>query len=171
MMERMEWNDVPENTRKSWGAGPWQSEPDKAQWTDEATGLVCLAVRNMDAGFWCGYVGVPPAHSAFGCRYTELDDEIEVHGRLSFSDRCHDRVCHIRGPDDPEVWWLGFDCAHAGDSYPGREEMLSVFTSFTDALQGIDTGSGGYRDLAYVQAQCAELARQLAAMSRQLVLR
>jgi hypothetical protein len=32
--------------KSSWGNGPWQTEPDKAQWQDEETGLPCLAVRN-----------------------------------------------------------------------------------------------------------------------------
>lgn len=49
---------VPKDT---WGRGPWDQEPDKVQWLDEATDLDALAVRNAGGGL-CGYVGVPPGH-------------------------------------------------------------------------------------------------------------
>lgn len=51
--------------KSTWGDGPWQHEPDKVQWTDEATGLPCLAVRNR-FGAWCGYVGVDEDHPWHG---------------------------------------------------------------------------------------------------------
>ena len=38
--------------------GPWDNEPDKAQWIDEASGYDCLIVRG-GGGALCGYVGVP----------------------------------------------------------------------------------------------------------------
>lgn len=54
--------------KSTWGDGPWQREPDKAQWQDEVTGLPCLAVRGP-FGSWCGYVGVVPTHPAHGLDY------------------------------------------------------------------------------------------------------
>lgn len=59
-MKAREWYDVYD--KSGWGDGPWQKEPDKAQWLDEATRLPCLAVRNNVSGTLCGYVGVPPGH-------------------------------------------------------------------------------------------------------------
>ncbi len=41
-MEKIEYRTV---DKTGWGEGPWQSEPDKRQWQDEATGLPCLIVR------------------------------------------------------------------------------------------------------------------------------
>ena len=71
--------------KSSWGAGPWDSEPDKVQWPDPATALPCLAVRNL-AGCWCGYVGVPQAHPWFGKEYDTVD--LDCHGGLTFSAFC-----------------------------------------------------------------------------------
>lgn len=61
-METREYRTV---DKSAWGPGPWQDEPDKRQWQDEATGLPCLIVRNP-AGALCGYVGVSKEHPAFG---------------------------------------------------------------------------------------------------------
>lgn len=54
-------------------AGPWQDEPDKAQWVDEATNLDCLMVRNP-MGALCGYVGVPREHPWYGKGYSECTE-------------------------------------------------------------------------------------------------
>lgn len=90
--------------KSKWGQGPWQEEPDKAQWVDEATGLDCLIVRGP-SGALCGYVGVPESHPWHGkdygaCTAAEPCEEswcdhrpeshIEVHGGLTFSDACHE---------------------------------------------------------------------------------
>lgn len=70
-----------------WPSGEWDSEPDKLQWPDEATGLPCLAVRHASLGHWCGYVGVPPEHPWAGHTY-DSDVEVDVHGGLTFADAC-----------------------------------------------------------------------------------
>lgn len=66
-MEAMEWRTADKST---WGPGSWHDEPDKAQWTDEATGLPCLIVRNH-SGSLCGYVGVPETHPWHGKGYSD----------------------------------------------------------------------------------------------------
>jgi hypothetical protein len=141
--------------RLAWGRGPWSDEPDKAQWQDEATGFVCLAVRVPESGHWCGYVGIPEGHPLFGVDYDTAHEryEIYVHGGLTFADKCQNDkrrgefgVCHIPEPGQPDhVWWLGFDCAHCGDTSPG----LSRFGT----MRG-DT----YRTLDYVREECRQLA-------------
>jgi hypothetical protein len=59
-----------------------------------------------------------------------------------------------------EVWWLGFDCAHSGDVVPGMREMYDSAGVEVSRRRG-----EVYRNLAYVQAEVTELARQLAAVS------
>lgn len=235
-MEQREWLSA---DKSAWGPGPWQSEPDKAQWVDEATGLPCLAVRNS-GGAWCGYVGVLPGHPLHGVDYsTEVEglaallerrkvDPIgatpsfatllacltgelhatpevvfRVHGGITFASRCQpytretwehwrerlrDRaaeaaqypqgdaaralheagaalddygrfvafaesrfICHIPAPGEPDdVWWFGFDCAHAGDASP-------AYRAFSPSL-----AHGTYRDLMYVRSEVGQLAEQLA---------
>src|SRR5215471_6126536 len=86
--------------KQAWGEGPWQTEWDKLQWVDAASGLDCLIVRNDHAGTLCGYVGVAEGHPAFGLHYdaaSELappDDEgyrgLAVHGGLSFAGVCQE---------------------------------------------------------------------------------
>ncbi len=141
--------------RTGWGAGPWDNEPDKLQFTDPATGAPCLAVRGS-IGAWCGYVGVPHGSPLFGHDYNEIDDIIAVHGQLTFSDECAPDadealyICHtVESGEDGRVWWFGFDCGHYGDYVPGMQGMGSF------------GANGIYRTLEYVQQQCAMLAAQL----------
>lgn len=72
--------------KSDWGNGPWLGEPDKKQWTDEATGYPCMAVRATVTGSLCGYVGVPESHPAFRKHYNDVD--VNVHGGLTYADRC-----------------------------------------------------------------------------------
>lgn len=167
--------------KSTWGDGPWQDEPDKVQWTDEATGLPCLAVRTPWSGNWCGYVGVAEGHPAFGQGYDEADrladpdDDgyrgLRVHGGLTFADFCQEGeeetgICHVPQPGQPErVWWFGFDCAHSGDISPASDARTRSY-----GLKPLRFGGTNgwpedkYRTLEYVQAECADLARQLRAI-------
>jgi hypothetical protein len=147
--------------KSTWGDGPWQTEPDKVQFQDEATGLPCLLVRAPVTGGWCGYVGVAKGHPAFKKHYDKVKLPVGVHGGLTFSGFCAENdkehgICHVPDPGEPDhVWWLGFDHAHAGDLTPAIMALLKSY------------GGGGmrewetYRDLAYAKDQCALLALQL----------
>lgn len=146
--------------KSEWGDGPWQKEPDKAQWIDELTGLDCLIVRN-DYGALCGYVGVPEGHPAFGKCYTEYRGA-DVHGGLSFAGPCddateseHGGICHHGDVANETVWWFGFDCAHSMDYQP-RMFLLTSTSKFEFG--------GIYRDFLYVTKEVCQLAEQLAAL-------
>jgi hypothetical protein len=143
--------------KSEWGAGPWMDEPDKMHWIDEATDMDCLIVRN-GGGALCGYVGVTEGHPMFGKHYDEA--EVTVHGGLTFSDYCAEdgKICHVPAPGRPErVYWFGFDCSHSGDYSPAYAQRLK---QYGDIYGHTDQ----YRNVAYVQAQCAKLARQLKAV-------
>ena len=135
--------------------GPWNGEPDKAQWIDEKTNLDCLIVCNR-MGALCGYVGVPKHHQYFGKDYDEVRD-VFAHGGLSFSGECREAederkgICHSEEcAANKKVWWFGFDCAHAGDLVP----------SFGDDFEGAE-----YRCFSYVKIEVEYLARQLLEVS------
>lgn len=139
--------------KKDWGHGSWQDEPDKVSWTDEATGLPCLIVRSHSTGALCGYVGVGPEHPFYG---SDGDGNLDVHGDITYGAGCTHgdqatSICHIpeTGQSD-DTWWLGFDCGHAWDLTPG----LSPF--FQNPSR-----SGVYRDIGYVKAEIARLAKQI----------
>jgi hypothetical protein len=140
--------------KSSWGPGEWQCEPDKVQWIEH--NLDCLMTRGPHGG-WCGYVGVPEDHPAFGKGYDE--DElagIGVHGGLTYAGESYglpeSDICHVPAPGRPEVlWWLGFDCAHAGDISPAYHHTYGL--------------NGVYRNRAYVKDEVTQLAKQLAALT------
>lgn len=159
--------------KTAWGPGPWQDEPDKAQWVDPTTGLDCLIVRN-GGGALCGYVGLPAGHPWHGKDYSECltrcgedwcyehspEAAVRVHGGLTFADACANTadesrgICHVPLPGRPhDVWWFGFDCAHSGDESPAYSRKYG----FGDHEV--------YRDVAYVVAECTDLARQLAGVA------
>ncbi len=155
------WN----NTDKSdWIDGEWKNEPDKCQWIDEKTGLDCLIVRGP-TGALCGYVGVPKSHRFYGKSYNDLVT-LEVHGGLTFSNKCQRPgssrnvtasrgICHTGDMANKIVWWLGFDCAHAGDVTPGYQHNLPPQLR-------LSWPGDTYKNIDYVKREVESLAKQLA---------
>lgn len=154
--------------KADWGEGPWQTEPDRVDFVHE--GLACLALRNPRHGNWCGYAAVPLGHPLYGKDYGEPD--VEVHGGLTYADRCSGPICHVPAAGEPDdVWWFGFDCAHAFDLAPGmeaRERELCKITGRLDIMERrlkLDRALRDvYRDLPYVRHKIERLAEQLAAV-------
>lgn len=60
-----------------------------------------------DYDYWyCGYVEIPKDHKYYGVDYTEILDDFDVHGGLTFSGELR----------DTNGFFLGFDCNHYGDN-------------------------------------------------------
>jgi hypothetical protein len=146
--------------------------------------LPCLIKRHDQLGHLCGYVGVPAGHPWHGLHYDavgngpkpdDYDEEwwIDVHGGLTYANGCtgHDpatSICHVPNDGEPDdVWWLGFDCAHAGDlsgmaySSELRAKLDKIYAETFAKFPGYPRDE--YRDVAYVTDQCALLAKQAAA--------
>lgn len=174
--------------RTDWGPGPWDGEPDRLDF--EHAGLPCL-LRRGPVGAWCGYAGVPPGHPLHGVGYDEAP-ALEVHWGLTFAGGCEGTICHVPKPGEPDnVWWLGWDCAHAGDYAPHIQAVLrrlrsegklrdaSAFETITDAEASGERfgparqqhhmpwplGPEVYRDLAFARAETERLAEQLAGLA------
>jgi hypothetical protein len=138
--------------KSAWARGEWDNETDKVQWTDDDTGLPCLAVRNGFFGNWCGYVGVPREHPYYGQSYDDVP--VNAHWGLTYADKCREEdkehgICHI--PDDgqsDDIWWFGFDYAHSGDVLPYRGSPF--------------VGYDRYSTIDDVKKECASVAAQLA---------
>jgi hypothetical protein len=147
-METKEYRTV---NKSAWPhRGEWDHEPDKMQWTDEATGLPCLIVRGP-SGALCGYVGVANKHPYFEKHYDSCD--VDVHGGLTFSSKCQKvkdescGICHaVSDGEDDNIWWLGFDCAHFGDVCPRYDKSF---------------GDEQYKNVSFVQSEIRSLAKQL----------
>lgn len=145
--------DVPCDKSK-WPAGAWHQEPDRVEFEHE--GFPCLISRVPNSGHLCGYVAVPATHPLYGQSFdtrTEDDrclvDELDVHGGITYGEKCSGRVCHAPNTGEPDdVWWLGFDCAHCGDLRPASTYRYS-------------SGRDVYRDVEYVRRECVRLAEQL----------
>jgi hypothetical protein len=162
-MKTIEYRTV---DKSSWPRGPWDDEPDKKQWPDATTGLPCMIVRNPRYGNLCGYVGVTAGHPLYGKSYSDEQINISVHGSLTFSDGCdhgpeETSICHIPGDGEPDdVFWFGFDCAHAFDLSPGMAAMFKG-VGLTHTPFNRDT----YRTMEYVENEVRNLAAQLAALT------
>ena len=113
-------------------------------WTTKA-GLRA-AVYATVLGHLCGYVAVPKGHPLYTVDYEDCYN-FKVHGGLTFA------------TDDPgypapgvDLWWFGFDCAHAGD---GPDPQWKNPYGKSLRLYGV------FRDEAYVMAECESLAQQI----------
>ena len=65
----------------------------------------------------CGYVSIPKNHPFYGKSYWDIEDQIEVHGGLTFSGKLHGF----------EGLWFGWDYMHAGDY-----TYMPIYVSITD---------------------------------------
>ena len=155
--------EMPAIDKSTWGPGPWQDEPDRVDFVH--AGFACFALRRDRMGYWCGYCGVPREHPAYGKRYYDVPIDVDVHGGLTCARACDAPICHVPVPGMPaDVWWLGFDCAHAGDLAPGMEADLRSISIGRGARRNIFRDV--YRDLPYVRREIERLAEQLSAMVR-----
>lgn len=157
-MKKLEYSTL---DKSKWGPGPWQQEPDKVQWQDDATGLPCLMVRNH-GGAWCGYVGVAEGHPLFAKEYGacvwpekheahETDGyhyncspqaHLEAHGGITFTSYCSEM--------DEAAWkrWQGAIPTRKAEAakYPigdsarwlrEWEPVLSDYTAWKERYQSV----------------------------------
>lgn len=143
--------------------GPWAKEPHRFEFKHE--GLDCLLVRQTPSFHWCGYVGVPETHKLYKKDYNEIENEneISVHGGLTYSAECEGAVCH-HAKDEDTVWWIGYDCAHSGDLCPSylKYKDNSAFSCLLTDHRG---NPSVYRDIEWVINETKHLAEQLARMA------
>lgn len=91
--------------------------------------------------------------------------EIDIHGGLTYSGGCSGNICHVVAEGEPDtVWWFGFDCAHFMDLCPKMEMRRRQLNLPMAAAREAGLQEDVYRDVAYVTAECASLAKQLMAM-------
>lgn len=143
--------------RTTWTSGEWDNEPDRVSWIDPETGISCIANR-IRAGTWCGYVAVRPGHSWHSVHYDGIaGTDVHAHGGLTYSG-C-DLSCFPAEDALNGLWFIGFDCAHAGDLMPGT---AALFTEARNVLCESSVFGETYRNLEFVKQQCTSLALQAA---------
>ena len=119
----------------------------------EEAGLQWEVTANR-LGYRCGYVRVPAGHPWHGMDYDNVEPYPAVHGGLTFGEP--DTDCGKGGEDN--AWWLGFDCAHAGDA---PDPALPGYYP-----RGFDYPGETIKTTEYVIEECQLLARQAAAAGR-----
>lgn len=128
----------------------WKDEPDHVEF--EYRGFPCIIHRVPSHGALCGYAGLKPGHKYHGKDYDSI--EVEVHGGLTYSDKCQGEICHKAKSGEPEdIWWIGFDCMHSGDYLPGFAKYRKLMTWGDEPLV--------YRDIPFVRKQIEQLVDQL----------
>lgn len=154
------------------GPGPWDNEPDRIEFTSRVGGLPCL-MRRTQMGAWCGYVAVTRDHPCYGKGMSDLQF-LEAHGGITYGHGCTGEICHVpKEGESDDVWWIGFDCAHAWDlipwmvaqrkkdDWPTSNDELSTVVLVSGYRLGSFIPQEEYRDAEYVREQCEELAAQL----------
>lgn len=114
-------------------------------------------VTNNGIGYRCGYVRVPYGHPWHGLDYDAID--ARVHGGLTFAEP--DTHCGKGGADN--AWWIGFDCAHAGD---GADPELPARDGYSVRRYDFLL-KDPVRTTEYVAAECRRLAEQARNHSQQ----
>lgn len=157
-------------------------------WTTES-GLRAV-VMLTEMGHRCGYVGIPKEHPLCGVEYNERTpalkpnmtrstekmgpiqllaaackehDELntpeyvfEVHGGITFSGNGRGEY-----PVPSELWWYGYDCAHAGDLPEPDSHMGRIYAEMQFAER-----DGVIRTLDFCVAECESLASQLSEVAQ-----
>lgn len=126
----------------------------------EHKGLMCC-VNMMDLGHRCGYVGVPIGHKFYGKNYTDIDNDIDCHGGLTFSSNYENDSYPLDEPND--YWWFGWDYAHCGDGIDWdsfaenfNDEIVNTRRKFILSFYGDRIYS-----LDNVANECIKVAEQL----------
>lgn len=89
--------------------------------------LIDTSVNNI---WHCGYAVLPEDHPYYGADYDDVEDDIDVHGGLTFS-------CEL---EDIDGYLLNFDCNHYGDNpeVQNEEYTLSECKKLVDQLINIE---------------------------------
>ena len=121
-------------------------------------GYACRIIRNLVMFHLMGYVALERGHAFYGV--SDYDINISVHGGMTYAslgrpnavvkDTMTNKLCYIEVPyrnEPKDAWWIGFDCAHAGDTIP--------------AMPGISDKMDTYKNIEFVKKELCEMVDQL----------
>lgn len=144
------------------GEGEWINEINRLEF--KHAGFDCLINRNQFLA-WCGYVGIPKTHPCYGKEILMQDYTLPegVHGGVSYSQECHELICHQTENKEDNLWWIGFDCAHAYDLIPYLNHIRKKWGGNWQKIE-LDCNikyMDVYRNIDYVTNETKNLAEQL----------
>lgn len=136
----------------------------------EYKGLKCIVLVNHNT-IRCGYVAVDKSSPLYGKDYDELNNKVDVHGGVTYSD--HLEYVTSRA-EDMELWGIGFDCGHYNDLFAVEdalkygiveEKTYKAFKHLNDISLSFrpDTifGVPNVCDTEYVKCEVIRLAEQI----------
>ena len=105
-------------------------------------------------GYRCGYVIISDAVADKLRSKLFTPDVIECHGGITFNKNIseNDKLT-------PPGWWIGFDCAHSGDS-PDLEAVTEAFGDNTHVFMPRDI-YGQLWTMKEVEDECCQIIRQI----------
>lgn len=124
-------------------------------------GFPCV-ILFMPMGYRCGYVGIPKESKYYGKSCDDIP--ISCHCGLTYADW---KLFHQTGKS---VWWIGFDCGHACDSYDvdRTKELYADDENIMKQVKIMErTGyfeifkENPVRTLEYCEKQCKGIVEQL----------
>ena len=163
----------------------------------EYKGYRCVIVFN-DRGIRCGYVGLPKGHALYGkgfgsqlkATYKDIGEELgkrsplqafylwgsdpdnrvelemyfNVHGGVTYASDGKES----KYPVESDLWWIGFDCGHAGDA-PDLDLVEKLWGDDPKIRQRLDFeyeyplhfDDDVLRSNEYVQQECRSLVDQI----------
>ncbi len=113
----------------------------------------CVVATEM--GHRCGYVKTEECDIAYKKHYDDLHSNITCHGGLTYSDNTN-----FGGS---EGHWIGFDCAHAGDS-PDPELLTEDNKPSSDYLSAFRGGT--VRSKYFCVKWCKSIIQDIITMNR-----
>jgi hypothetical protein len=149
-------------------------------WTTHAGFRAVVILTEM--GHRCGYVGVPKGHPLHGVGYSQDCDALTFPAEESIGKRgiipllcadgeksspeivfdVHGGLTYSGGNDEypvksDDLWWFGYDCAHAGDA-PSPEAVADRVRRMGAMFERHE--SEVHRTLGYCVGECESLAAQ-----------
>lgn len=143
-----------------WGYGEWCEEPDLVEF--EHCGFKCIVFRqasretceefHMSGGHLTGYVAIDKDHTFYGKDAYHL--YLDVHGGITFAEIGNE-----------ELFFIGFDCAHAGDITPSMEMLKKKYSNeiyqVPEQFKHLSLFNPTYKNIAFAVGECKYLAEQL----------
>lgn len=123
----------------------WENEPNYK--TFMLGDYHCVIIRNRSLGHLCGYVGVSYDHPFYAKHYSEFGELVRVHGELTYSAYGIKKL-----NENPNMWYLGFDCAHYGDFVPSMENLFHFKK---------EEYAKSYKTIEFVENELVQLVDQL----------
>lgn len=130
---------------------PWEHEPNEEEWTHELTEYKCRIWRHPTLGHLCGYVTIPKGHKCHGLSEETLNNQVEVHGGLTY----------VGTNKETDEFVVGFDCSHSGDLSPKLALTLMKYVDKDTEMLDLRMRSEEYRTFEWVKEEVCSLARQL----------